>query len=85
MHTLIDSTKPKDGGGTRVECVPDFMREHNIEAQAVVVFTDGYVYAGWGKWDCPVLWTVLDNKQCRRIAFQEAAATVNHGIAAPRP
>ena len=65
MHTLIDSTKPKDGGGTRVECVPDFMREHNIEAQAVVVFTDGYVYAGWGKWDCPVLWTVLDNKQCQ--------------------
>jgi len=24
--------------------------------------TDGYLYAGWGEWTCPVLWAVLDNK-----------------------
>ena len=65
MDTLVDSTKPKDGGGTQVECVPEYMREHNIEAQAVIVFTDGHIWGGWGQWDVPVLWTVFDNKNCK--------------------
>jgi len=65
MDTLVDSTKPKDGGGTQVECVPEYMREHGIDAQAVIVFTDGYIYGGWGQWDVPVLWTVFDNKGCK--------------------
>tara|TARA_R110000751_G_scaffold90715_1_gene177988 strand:+ start:554 stop:1864 length:1311 start_codon:yes stop_codon:yes gene_type:complete len=65
MDKLVDSTKPKDGGGTQVECVPAYMTEHGIDAQAAIVFTDGYIYGGWGKWDCPVLWTVFDNKGCK--------------------
>jgi len=65
MDTLVDSTKPKDGGGTQVECVPEYMREHGIDAQAAIVFTDGYIYGGWGQWDVPVLWTVFDNKGCK--------------------
>ena len=65
MDTLVDSTKPEDGGGTQVECVPEYMREHGIDAQATIVFTDGYIYGGWGDWDCPVLWTVFNNKGCK--------------------
>jgi predicted metal-dependent peptidase len=65
MDTLVDSTKPKDGGGTQVECVPEYMREHGIDAQATIVFTDGYIYGGWGQWDVPVLWTVFNNKGCK--------------------
>ena len=65
MDTLVDSTKPKDGGGTQVECVPEYMREHGIDAQAVIVFTDGCIYGGWGQWDVPVLWTVFNNKGCK--------------------
>ena len=65
MDTLVDSTKPEDGGGTQVECVPEYMREHGIDAQAVIVFTDGYIYGGWGQWDVPVLWTVFNNKGCK--------------------
>ena len=38
------------------------MAEHGIKPQAVIVLTDGYLYGGWGQWTCPVLWTVLDNK-----------------------
>ena len=41
------------------------MREHGIDAQAVIVFTDGYIYGGWGQWDVPVLWTVFNNKGCK--------------------
>ena len=65
MDTLVDSTLPRDGGGTQVECVPEYMREHGIDAQAVIVFTDGYIYGGWGQWDVPVLWTVFNNKGCK--------------------
>lgn len=65
MDKLVDSTKPRAGGGTQVACVPAYMTEHGIDAQAAIVFTDGYIYGGWGKWDCPVLWTVFDNKGCK--------------------
>jgi len=62
--TLVQSTKPSGGGGTDVRCVNEYMTEHKINPQAVIVFTDGYVY-DWGTWTCPVLWTVYDNKQAK--------------------
>ncbi len=62
--TLVQSTKPSGGGGTDVQCVSEYMTEHKINPQAVIVFTDGYVY-DWGTWTCPVLWTVYDNKQAK--------------------
>jgi predicted metal-dependent peptidase len=65
IDRLVDSTKPKDGGGTNVECVSTYMTEQGIDPQAVIVFTDGCIYGGWGQWDCPVLWTVFDNKGCK--------------------
>ena len=65
MHELdkmVATTKPRDGGGTDVRCVTEYMREHNITPSAVVVLTDGYLFGGWGTWTCPVLWTILDNE-----------------------
>jgi len=62
--TLVQSTKPAGGGGTDVNCVSEYMTEHKIDPQAVIVFTDGYVY-DWGTWTCPVLWAVYDNKQAK--------------------
>jgi len=63
MHTLAQSTKPVGGGGTDVNCVTAYMTEHGIKPQAVVVLTDGDLYAGWGQWSCPVLWCILDNER----------------------
>ena len=65
LDTLVKSTKPRGGGGTNVECVPEYMAEHGIKPQAVIVLTDGCLYGGWGQWTCPVLWTVLDNKTAK--------------------
>lgn len=59
---LVKSTKPKGGGGTNVECVPVYMKQHNIDPQAVIVLTDGYLGGSWGVWSQPVLWVILDNK-----------------------
>ena len=61
--SIVQSTKPKGGGGTDVRCVPQYIQDNQIKAQAVIVLTDGYLYGGWGEWQHPVLWTVLDNKQ----------------------
>ena len=62
LDDLTKSTKPKGGGGTDVRCVTEYMTKEGITPQAAVVLTDGELYAGWGEWSCPVLWTVLDNK-----------------------
>jgi len=62
LDNLVTSTKPKGGGGTDVTCVTEYMAKKSIKPQAAIVLTDGYLYAGWGEWTCPVLWAVLDNK-----------------------
>ena len=62
LDTLVRSTKVRGGGGTDVECVTAYMDEHKISPQAAIILTDGYLYGGWGKWVCPTLWCVLDNK-----------------------
>jgi predicted metal-dependent peptidase len=66
LEQLTQTTKPKGGGGTDVQCVPDYIRDKNINAQAVIVLTDGYLH-DWGTWSMPLLWTILDNKQVTPI------------------
>lgn len=62
LDNMVHTTKPKGGGGTSVSCVGEYMRDKNINPQAVVVLTDGYLGGDWGSWTCPVLWCVIDNK-----------------------
>lgn len=62
---LASATRPTGGGGTDVNCVTQYMKDHSITAQAVVVLTDGELGAGWGTWNTPVLWAVLNNKKAR--------------------
>ena len=63
LNTMISQTKPDGGGGTDVTCVPEYLAEHNISPQAVVVLTDGHLYGGWGLWNTNVLWCILDNER----------------------
>jgi len=62
--TLVQSTKPAGGGGTDVSCVSEYMTEHKINPQAVIVFTDGYVF-DWGTWTCPILWAIYDFERAK--------------------
>jgi len=62
LENLLQTTKPKGGGGTDIRCVSKYMAEQGIDPQAVVVLTDGYLGGVWGSWTSPVLWCVLDNK-----------------------
>jgi predicted metal-dependent peptidase len=63
LDQLIQSTKPRGGGGTDVVCVTEYMKENNIKPQATIVLTDGYLFGSWGDWECPVLWAILDHKE----------------------
>mgnify|MGYP003135288275 FL=1 len=65
VANIMNSTKPSGGGGTDVLCVTSYLSEHNIKPQAVIVFTDGDLYRGWGQWTSPVLWCVVDNRNAR--------------------
>lgn len=62
LDQLTQTTKPKGGGGTTVECVPKYIQEKQINAQAVIVLTDGHLGGSWGTWSTPLLWVILDNK-----------------------
>jgi len=65
LEQLTQTTKPQGGGGTMVQCVPDYIRDNNINAQAVIVLTDGYLGGDWGAWTMPLLWGILDNKSAQ--------------------
>lgn len=62
VETAITFTKPEGGGGTIVECVPEYMAEKGINPQAAIILTDGYLGGSWGTWNCPTLWAIIDNK-----------------------
>ena len=64
VGNFVNSTNPKGGGGTNVECVPEFMAKNAIQPQAAIIITDGYLGGSWGQWNCPVLWIIVDNKGC---------------------
>ena len=62
---FLKSTQPKGGGGTDVKCVSDYIKQHKMTPQCVVIITDGYLSASQGDWNVPVLWVVVDNSSFR--------------------
>lgn len=59
VSTIINSTKPRGGGGTSPSCVSAYLKEKKIEPECVIVLTDGYVGSDWGsEWTAPVLWCI---------------------------
>ena len=63
LATLVDSTKPKGGGGTDPSCVPAYLDKHGIKPECVIMLTDGYV-GRWGDWDYPILWAITGGNKC---------------------
>lgn len=55
----IEIKEAYGGGGTDVNCVTEYMREHKINPTAAIILTDGYLSDGWGQWDCPTFWGMV--------------------------
>lgn len=59
VDNIINSTKPKGGGGTDPTCVMEYLKNNAIKPQAIIMLTDGYI-GEWGDaWEAPVLWTIV--------------------------
>lgn len=56
----VQELKIKGGGGTDGSVLFDYLRDKNINPQAIVQFTDGYV-GDWGRSDVPTLWAVTSD------------------------
>jgi len=65
LDDFAKTTKPRGGGGTDVECIPPYLTKYSIQPQATIIITDGHLYGGWGNWNCPVLWVIIDNKDAK--------------------
>lgn len=61
---LRSALKPMGFGGTRVSCVSEYMVANRMDADCLIVFTDGYVEHDI-TWDVrvPALWVVKGNEQ----------------------
>lgn len=57
LPTLIDSTKPRGGGGTDPTCVERYLAEKKITPECIIMLTDGYL-GNWGNWDVPIMWCI---------------------------
>ncbi len=59
---IASMLKPLGGGGTHVGCVSDYMIKSSVNAEVLVIFTDGYVESDI-KWDvtAPTMWFVTQN------------------------
>ena len=63
VNNVKDIIKPVGGGGTRVSCVSEYIKQKGYKPDCVVIFTDGYVEDNI-KWDIDVetLWLVTENR-----------------------
>jgi predicted metal-dependent peptidase len=60
---IAKSTKPEGGGGTSPDCIPKYLVDEQIDAQCIIMLTDGEFYAheasAWAGVTAPVLWCVI--------------------------
>jgi predicted metal-dependent peptidase len=64
LKSIVSKTKPRGGGGTDPDCVPEFMTEHKLKPDALVVLSDGYMHSnppGWARVTAPILWCIIGN------------------------
>jgi len=62
-ENIAHMLKPQGGGGTRVSCVSDFINKEKLNAECVIVLTDGYVESDVS-WNInhPTLWMVTQSR-----------------------
>jgi len=61
-HQIDSLLKPQGGGGTNANCVAKYIAKQNIEAEAIIVFTDGYFDTPKWNISTPTLWLVTDTE-----------------------
>ena len=60
---LMDYTAPMGGGGTHIDCVPQYLQDKQLDPALAIVFTDGYIDGDLGSFTCPVVWVLNSDKE----------------------
>jgi predicted metal-dependent peptidase len=62
-QSIASLLKPLGGGGTHVGCVNDYINKEKLNAECVLVFTDGYLESDI-QWNIssPTMWMITRNK-----------------------
>ena len=59
---IAQLVKPVGGGGTRVSCVAEYVREKQYKPKAVIYLSDGYIESNYNVVDgTQILWGIVDN------------------------
>ena len=61
---IVHRTNPRGGGGTDPDCLVEFMHKKNINPDALVILSDGYMSsnpAAWARMKTPTLWCIIGN------------------------
>jgi predicted metal-dependent peptidase len=65
--TLVQSTRPKGGGGTDPTCMIKYMEEKQIKPQCIIMLTDGEIYNWGNEWNAPTLWVICNGYRNQSI------------------
>jgi len=80
VSMMINSTKPRGGGGTDPDCVAKYVRDKKIEPQCIVMLTDGFFYGHdvrvWLELGVPVFWCVVNNKSFKPTIGQSVLVEI---------
>lgn len=60
MGTLVDSTRPKGGGGTDPRAMMHYMKTKNIKPECIIMLTDGEIYDWGNEWEAPIMWVICN-------------------------
>ena len=64
VRDIVQSTKPRGGGGTSPSCITEYLKEKKIDPECIIILTDGYVGSDWGgDWTRPVLWCITGGNE----------------------
>lgn len=58
---IAQLVKPVGGGGTRVSCVAEYIREKQYKPKATIILTDGWIESQYEAPEGQLLWGVVDN------------------------
>ena len=60
-HNMVSLLKPSGGGGTEPDCVAKYITEKKINAEAIIMFTDGHFSKPVWNVSTPSLWVVTES------------------------
>lgn len=58
MSTLVESTKPRGGGGTDPRAVMNYVKDKGLTPECIIILTDGAIGEWGNEWVAPVLWAI---------------------------